>query len=63
MKATKLAGLIDLRFHDLRHVATTSLAKRLPNVIELAAVPGHKSLHMLKRYYHPDAADLARKLG
>ncbi len=63
MKATKRAGLVDLRFHDLRHVATTSLAKRLPNVIELAAVTGHKSLHMLKRYYHPDAADLARKLG
>ncbi len=63
MKATKRAGLVDLRFHDLRHAATTSLAKQLPNVIELAAVTGHKSLHMLKRYYHPDAADLARKLG
>lgn len=63
MKAAKRAALIALRFHDLRHVATTSLAKRLPNVIELAAVIGHKSLHMLKRYYQPDAADLARKLG
>lgn len=63
MKATRRAGLIDLRFHDLRHAATTSLAKRLPNVIELAAVTGHKSLHMLKRYYRPDAAELAQKLG
>ncbi len=63
MKATRRAGLADLRFHDLRHVATTSMAKRLPNVIELASVTGHKSLHMLKRYYHPDAAELARKLG
>ncbi len=63
MKATRRAGISDFRFHDLRHTATTSLAKRLPNVIELAAVTGHKSIHMLKRYYHPDAADLAKKLG
>jgi hypothetical protein len=36
---------------------------KLPNVIELAAVTGHKSLAMLKRYYHPKATELARKLG
>lgn len=63
MKASKRAGLGDVRFHDLRHTATTLLATRLPNVIELAAVTGHKSLSMLKRYYHPKATELARKLG
>lgn len=57
------AGVDDLRFHDLRHTATTRLAEKLPNVIELAAVTGHKSLQMLKRYYHPSAEDLAQKLG
>lgn len=57
------AGLEDLRFHDLRHTATTRLALRLPNVIELAAVTGHQSLQMLKRYYHPSAEALALKLG
>lgn len=56
------ADLRDLRFHDLRHTATTRLAERLPNVIELAAVTGHQSLQMLKRYYHPRAEDLALKL-
>lgn len=55
--------LVDFHFHDLRHVATTRLAEKLPNVIELAAVTGHKDLRMLKRYYHPRAEDLARKLG
>lgn len=55
--------LFDFHFHDLRHVATTRLAEKLPNVIELAAVTGHKDLRMLKRYYHPRAEDLARKLG
>ena len=57
------AGVDDLRFHDLRHTATTRLAERLPNVIELAAVTGHRSIQMLKRYYHPTAEALAAKLG
>ena len=61
--AVKRAGLNDLHFHDLRHEATSRLAERLPNVIALAAVTGHKDLRMLKRYYHPRAEDLAKKLG
>jgi hypothetical protein len=39
------------------------MAEKLPNVIELAAVSGHKSLMALKQYYRPTAAELARKLG
>jgi integrase len=62
-KAVIRAGLSDFHFHDLRHMAITAIAKKLPNVIELSAVSGHKSLTMLKRYYHPDAQDLALKLG
>lgn len=62
-RACKRAGLVDLHWHDLRHTAITRLAAKLPNLIELAAVSGHRSLTMLKRYYHPSAADLARKLG
>ena len=27
------------------------------------AVTGHKDLRMLKRYYHPRVADLAKKMG
>lgn len=55
--------LTNLNFHDLRHEATSRLALKLSNVLELAAVTGHKDLRMLKRYYHPKASDLARKLG
>ncbi|MFM0134897.1 tyrosine-type recombinase/integrase [Caballeronia grimmiae] len=62
-KACKRAGIKDLHWHDLRHTAITRLAQKLPNVIELAAVSGHRSLPMLKRYYHPSPTDLARKLG
>jgi integrase len=52
----------DVRFHDTRREATTRLAKKLPNVVELAAVTGHKKLDQLKRYYQPDPAELAKKL-
>ena len=55
--------LANFHFHDLQHVATSRLAELLPNVIELAAVTGHQDLRMLKRYYHPRAEDLAKKLG
>jgi integrase len=62
-KAVRRAGLLDFHFHDLRHTAITAMAEKLPNLIELSAVTGHKSLAMLKRYYHPDISDLAKKLG
>jgi integrase len=55
--------IADSRFHDLRHTAITQIASKLPNVIELSAVSGHKSLRMLHRYYHPDVQELAKKLG
>jgi hypothetical protein len=44
-------------------MAITRMAEKLPNVIELSAVSGHKSLAMLKRYYHPNPESLAEKLG
>jgi integrase len=62
-KAVERAKLPNLHFHDLRHTAITHMANKLHNLIELSAVSGHKSLAMLKRYYHPNVEDLARKLG
>lgn len=62
-RALERAGINDFHFHDLRHMAVTELSKRLPNLIELAAVSGHRSLKMLQRYYHPNATELAHKLG
>ncbi len=53
------AGLPDVHFHDLRHTATSRLAEKLTNILELSSVTGHKDLRMLKRYYHPKASDLA----
>jgi integrase len=62
-RARVKAKLDDWHFHDLRHMAITRLAEKLPNLIELSAVSGHKSLAMLRRYYHPNPELLAEKLG
>jgi integrase len=55
--------LDDLRFHDLRHHATTELFAKGLNPFEVASMTGHKSMQMLRRYTHVDAAKLAQKLG
>ena len=57
------AGIIDLRFHDLRHEATSRFFEKGLNVMEVAAITGHKDLRMLQRYTHLRAEDLALKLG
>ena len=56
------AGIIDLRFHDLRHEATSRFFEKGLNVMEVAAITGHKDLRMLQRYTHLRAEDLALKL-
>jgi integrase len=57
------ANIPDLRFHDLRHEATSRLFERGLNIMEVAAITGHRTLEMLKRYTHLRAEDLAKKLG
>lgn len=54
--------LVDLRFHDLRHEATSRLAAIFP-MHELTKITGHKDPRMLMRYYHPRAKDLAKRLA
>jgi integrase len=62
-RACERAGIENFHFHDLRHEATSRLATRRDNVLELAAVTGNKDLRMLKRYFHPKAKDISQKLG
>ena len=61
-KACRDAGIENLKFHDLRHEATSRICDRLP-MHEAMRVTGHKTPSMLMRYYHPKAEDLARKLA
>lgn len=46
------AKVKDFRFHDLRHTAASYLAMSGATIPELAAVLGHKTLAMVKRYAH-----------
>jgi len=55
-------GIDDLRFHDLRHEAASRLFEKGFNPMEVAAITGHKTLQMLKRYTHLKAEDLAKRL-
>ena len=56
------AGISDLRFHDLRHEAISRLVERGLSDQEVAAISGHRSMQMLKRYTHLRAEDLVAKL-
>ena len=62
MRAIRRAGIEGLRFHDLRHEATTRLFEKGLNIKEVASITGHKDLRMLRRYTHLKAEDLAQKL-
>ena len=46
------AKVTNFRFHDLRHSAASYLAMNGATTIEIAAVLGHKTLQMVKRYSH-----------
>lgn len=53
----------NLHFHDLRHEAISRLFELgTLDMMEIAAISGHKSLAMLKRYTHLKAQRLVRKL-
>lgn len=51
-KAMADANLVDFHFHDLRHTCASYLAMNGATMGEIAAVLGHKTLQMTKRYAH-----------
>lgn len=60
----KKAGIEDLRFHDLRHEATSRLFENTDlDIMEIKTITGHKSLQMLARYSHLRTHRLAERLA
>jgi integrase len=51
-RALAAAGIENFRFHDLRHTAASYLAMTGATPTDIAAVLGHKTLAMVKRYAH-----------
>lgn len=56
-------GIEDLRFHDLRHEATSRFFEMGLSIEEVAAITGHTDWSSLKRYTHPKAERIAAKLS
>lgn len=50
--ARDAAGLVDFRFHDLRHTTASLLANAGVDLGTIAAILGHKTLQTTKRYRH-----------
>jgi integrase len=51
-RALTEAGIANFRFHDLRHTSASYLAMMGATPTDIAAVLGHKTLAMVKRYAH-----------
>ncbi|WP_343806036.1 site-specific integrase [Paenochrobactrum glaciei] len=59
----KRSGIVDLKFHDLRHEAVSRFFELGLNVMEVSTISGHKALSMLQRYTHLSADSLVSRLG
>lgn len=64
MKIVKKTELEDLRFHDLRHEATSRFFEETDlDVMEIREITGHKTMQMLARYSHLRSSRLADRLA
>ncbi|MEW8202139.1 MAG: site-specific integrase [Candidatus Thiodiazotropha endolucinida] len=61
-RACQKAGIENLRFHDLRHEATSRFFEMGLSIMEVSAITGHQDLRMLKRYTHIRPEILVSKL-
>lgn len=62
-RVIKRSGIVDLKFHDLRHEAVSRFFELGLNVMEVSTISGHKALSMLQRYTHLSADSLVSRLG
>ena len=61
-RCAKRCDIENMRFHDLRHEATSRFFEKGFDIMQVSAITGHKDLSMLKRYTHLRAEDLAERL-
>jgi len=60
-RATRFLGIEDLRFHDLRHEATSRLFEKGYSIQEVAQFTLHESWATLKRYTHLKPEDVPER--
>ena len=61
-KAARQAGITDLRFHDLRHEAISSLFEKGLTLPEVQSMSGHRTLDQLMRYSHANSERIKDRL-
>ena len=61
--ALERAEITGLKFHDLRHEATSRFVEAGLSDQEVASITGHKSMQMLRRYTHLRTEDLVSKIA
>jgi integrase len=59
-RACRLAGIVGLRFHDLRHTFATRLIRRGADIITVQALLGHYAVTVTQRYTHTGADEKRR---
>lgn len=63
VQALERAEISGLRFHDLRHEATSRFVEAGLSDQEVASITGHKSMQMLRRYTHLRTENLIDKIS
>ncbi|MBL8218159.1 MAG: tyrosine-type recombinase/integrase [Bryobacterales bacterium] len=58
-RACAKVGIVDLRFHDLRHMAASWMRMQGADIHTVAQLLGHKDLRMAARYQHLSPAYLS----
>jgi len=53
-RVKKLANIMGLRFHDLRHTAATRMIENGANIVAVSKILGHSDIKTTMRYAHPD---------
>lgn len=64
--ACKRAGIKGLRFHDLRHTASSWMVEAGVDLVTISKILGHSSIQMTMRYAHPTPENMrlaVQKLG
>lgn len=62
-RTCRALGIVDFRFHDLRHTAASWMRMSGADIHTVAQLLGHKDLRMASRYQHLSASFLVDAVG
>lgn len=62
-RTCRAVGIVDFRFHDLRHTAASWLRMSGADIHTVAQLLGHRDLRMATRYQHLSPSFLAEAVG